>query len=334
MINSSAINTQTDSYTDLANLNSITQLGKKDQGQALEKVAEQFESMMVRMMMKSMRSANEVFAEGNYLSSNAGDMYQDMFDDQLALTLSQGRGMGIADVMVRQLKQRFGTEQSETQEVSNKNPLQRSNVSTHYVPTIAVAKNGSIESTPVSIAPKISIQTAEINFDGSSEKFFNQLYGMAEKAAKKLGVKPEVLISQAALETGWGKKITSLGNTSSFNLFNIKADSRWQGSTITVPTIEVRQGVAVRETAVFRAYDSFQKSFDDYVDFVSSSPRYEKALQVTNDSEDYVRELAQAGYATDPKYSEKILAILNSGNIKNSVASVTKTSDFAAPQGY
>ena len=122
-----------DSYTDLANLNAITQLGRKDKAQALEKIAEQFESMMVRMMMKSMRAANSVFAEGNMLSSQEGDMYQDMFDDQVALSLSQGRGMGIADVMIRQLNQRYGNEQPSTKTVSVQQYLDRPNNHSEFI---------------------------------------------------------------------------------------------------------------------------------------------------------------------------------------------------------
>ena len=288
-----------DSYTDLASLNAIRDLGRDDKNLALEQVAKQFESMMTRMMMKSMRSANEVFAEGNFLSSHEGDMYQEMFDDQMALSLSQGRGLGIADVMVRQLKGRFGDVEKSGDVVELEEYLakRRSNSPdmVGLVPTAAVTQS---EAT-----------AAQFSFDGSSQQFIEQLYPMAEKAAKKLGVDPEVLLAQAGLETGWGAKLTSMGDQSSFNFFNIKADKRWQGSSITVPTLEIKNGVAVKEFAAFRAYQSPQQSFDDYVDFISTSPRYEKAFQAEN-SEQYIRELEDAGYATDPNYSEKIIRIL------------------------
>ena len=95
------------SYNDLASLNSITQGGKKDETQALKEVAKQFESMFVGMMLKTMREANAVFEEGNPLSSNESKFYRQMFDDQLALSLSKGKGMGLADTLYRQLKQQF-----------------------------------------------------------------------------------------------------------------------------------------------------------------------------------------------------------------------------------
>ena len=302
-----------DSYTDLANLNAITQLGRKDKAQALEKIAEQFESMMVRMMMKSMRAANSVFAEGNMLSSQEGDMYQDMFDDQVALSLSQGRGMGIADVMIRQLNQRYGNEQPSTKTVSVQQYLDRPNNHSEFIAGMQAA------TVTASKANKdLSTKPMAMEFDGSRETFIQQIYTMAKQAAEKLGVEPEVLIAQAGLETGWGKKITRIGDHSSFNLFNIKADKRWQGDSVTVQTLEVHQGMPVKEYAAFRCYDNPQQSFDDYVAFINNNPRYEEARQA-DDSESYIHALAQAGYATDPQYGEKILSILNSSAMKAAV---------------
>jgi flagellar protein FlgJ len=320
VINSSVstVTSASDSYTDLAGLNAITQLGKKDQGQALGKIAKQFESMMVQMMMKSMRSANEVFAEGNFLSSSEGDMYQDMYDDQLSLTLSQGRGLGIADVMVRQLQQRFGVEESETKATDINDYLNKRNNYSGPIPGAEYAKFKTAETQQ-----QLSAKSMGPEFDGSSDSFVRQLYTMAENAAKKLGVKPEALIAQAALETGWGKKISASGDKSSFNLFNIKADRRWQGSTVTIPTLEIRQGIPVKEYAAFRSYDSPQQSFDDYVNFISSNPRYEKAL-AASDSESYIRALGDAGYATDPDYSDKILRIFNSKDIQRAAQSAAQ----------
>jgi flagellar protein FlgJ len=334
MISSSVnqANSSSDSYTDLSSLNAIRDLGRQDKNQALGEVAKQFESMMVRMMMKSMRQANEVFAEGNMLSSHEGDMYQQMFDDQMALNLTQGQGFGIAEVMVRQLQQRYGDEEKATQatgplseyrgaqQSGNNQPLSAADqlrVTPAPAPAEAKAKAKAKAMQDSSVTSPAS---PAFDFDGSSEKFVEQLYAMAEKSAQKIGQTAEVLLAQAALETGWGQKITGLGDMSSFNLFNIKADSRWQGSSLSVPTLEVRNGTAVREVASFRAYQSPQQSFDDYVDFISNSPRYEKALQADG-GEEYIRALSEAGYATDPDYSSKIMRIINSQQIQPQASS-------------
>ncbi|MGK0500308.1 MAG: flagellar protein FlgJ [Oceanicoccus sp.] len=325
MINTASVNSGADSYTDLSNLNSIRSLGRSDKNGALEKIAEQFESMLVRMMMKSMRDANDVFAEGNMLTSNEGGMYQEMYDDQLALSLSQGRGIGIADVMVRQLKQRFGVDESGGENKALQDYLQSRNNANGAVSTAITSRsvNAELTSTPSSNQAAVSAPT-EIDdhlFDGSSEKFVVSLYPIAEKAAAMLGVAPELLMAQAALETGWGKKIITQGDKSSFNLFNIKADSRWQGGAVNVSTLEVRNGTAVKEMAAFRAYSSPQQSFDDYVDFINNSPRYEEAREAT-DAESYIRNLSEAGYATDPNYADKVLRVMNSNEMKKAVANV------------
>lgn len=314
-----------DSYTDLANLHSITELGRTDKNQALGKVAEQFESMMVRMMMKSMRDANSVFAEGNFLSSHEGDMYQGMFDDQLALSLSQGKGLGVADTMIRQLQSRFGVNDDKNpqpDDSSVRSYLKSRNTNVEPVPGAVAASHAAKNSNPVGAV------AGSMQFDGSVDGFTSKLYGMAQSAAEKLGVKPEILLAQAALETGWGKKISTAGDKSSFNLFNIKADKRWSGDSVSVTTMEVREGLAVKERAEFRAYQNPQHSFDDYVDFISNSPRYQKAVHSEN-SESYIRNLSEAGYATDPDYADKILTISKSENFRTAINTMSTPSQLA-----
>lgn len=333
----SPANGSADAYTDLSSLNAIRDLGREDKNQALEKIATQFESMMVRMMMKSMRAANEVFEEGSYFSSHAGDMYQEMYDDQLALSLSQGdgsegKGFGIAEVMIRQLQARFGSEKAPSAETSFDGYKDRRVAVNADISGLALGAREERVSNDVSTSlgdnPKnsesaLSPSAEKQSFDGTPKAFIDQLYSLAKASAEKLGTSPGVLIAQAALETGWGNKMTQRGNHQSLNLFNIKADSRWQGSSVSVPTIEVRNGTAVKEVASFRAYQSLQHSFEDYADFISNSPRYAKAIQATT-SEGYIRSIDEAGYATDPNYSDKVLRILNSDSFQEALSQQTR----------
>jgi flagellar protein FlgJ len=60
------------------------------------------------MMVKSMRDANKVFSEGNMLQSSETEFYQQMFDSQLSVSLSTGRGIGLAEVIKRQLSKEPG----------------------------------------------------------------------------------------------------------------------------------------------------------------------------------------------------------------------------------
>jgi flagellar protein FlgJ len=338
VINSSSLQSQSiaESYTDLSSLNAITGMAAGNKNQALDEISKQFESMMVRMMMKSMRSANEVFAEGNMLSSHAGDMYQEMYDDQLALSLSKDGGMGIADVMVRQLRDRFGEAESLPAAESNDDDL--SSYQDHKINALAVSpvesETSLIKHTNNDEINAAQTKTASINenavtFTGATDDFITQMYPLAKQAADKLGIDAEVLIAQSALETGWGRKINQHSDgQSSFNLFNIKANADWDGNKVVVPTIEYKNDVPVREFANFRSYSSPQKSFDDYVEFVGQSPRYSDAINAEN-SEVYVKELSNAGYATDPDYANKILRIMNSETMQKTVAQL----NLDIPQG-
>jgi len=160
----------------------------------------------------------------------------------------------------------------------------------------------------------------------SPETFVQQVLPLAEKAAKALGVDPRVLVAQAALETGWGKSIIRDGDgQSSNNLFNIKADGRWNGDSVSVGTIEYRNGLPQPEKASFRAYASLEESLQDYVSFLQDNPRYEKALEQAGNPVAYLQALQRAGYATDPNYADKIDSIFR-GNTLAELASKTQES--------
>jgi flagellar protein FlgJ len=304
MINSQSFQMQraSDSYTDVNSVQSLRSM--KDKNQALGEISKQFESMMVRMMLKSMREANKVFAQDNPFSSDQTEFYQNMMDDQLALSLSQGKGMGLAETMQRQLGKSLSVTGADRQSVSTDK---------HALPEKRLPVLLKLSPKAEVFAPiEPSMPREVIQLNGSPEDFAKQLHALAGSAAKQLNVEPETLLAQAALETGWGKKVTSdSSGRSSYNLFNIKADKRWQGDTVTVPTLEFRNGVAVKETATFRAYDSYEQSFSDYVALIRDSARYQSALQA-QDGKTYVRELAKNGYATDPNYAEKISRIMDS----------------------
>ncbi len=93
-----------DTYTDFSGLQALKRAAAKNDPSAVRKVAQQFESMFTRMMLKSMR---EAVGTDPIFGSDQEKMYQGMYDDQLALQMSKGRGLGLADMLVRQL-QRLG----------------------------------------------------------------------------------------------------------------------------------------------------------------------------------------------------------------------------------
>jgi flagellar protein FlgJ len=245
---------------------------------ALKEAAKQFESLFTQMLLKSMRDANRSFGEDSMFGSSQGDFYQDMFDDQMAMQLSKGKGLGLADMLVQQL----------TQAGMVKSP---------EATTDAAAQTSSSTDSHQPLAK-------------SKADFVRTMWPHAQRAASQLGVDPNALVAQAALETGWGRSVPSQsGGSSSFNLFGIKAGSNWEGATTNVPTLEFEEGVAVRRVERFRAYDSPADSFSDYAKLIGSNPRYENARGAGGDVATFASALQDGGYATDPNYAQKVVAV-------------------------
>lgn len=171
---------------------------------------------------------------------------------------------------------------------------------------------------PQPVIPRVG-QKASIS--STQENFVMLLKPHAEKAAAELQINPDVLIAQVALETGWGKHVIhDKQGDNSFNLFNIKAGSQWQGDKVNVSTLEYRDGIAANEKSDFRKYTDYSESFSDYVRLMKNNPRYQQVLAAGNNSAAYADALQSAGYATDPAYAKKIKQLLNSDLLKGTTA--------------
>ncbi|BFM16586.1 flagellar assembly peptidoglycan hydrolase FlgJ [Maricurvus nonylphenolicus] len=294
---------QQSSYTDLTDLQSIKREGRENKEAALEKIAQQFESIMLQTMLKTMREANDVFAEDSYFNSSEMKFHQDMFDHQLGLSLSQGKGLGIADAFIRQMKQQYLS--VEPNGLGNNGPM-----------PLDKPFKGPEKAGPSTIGVK---QPMAI----SPEEFVAKVKPYADKAAESLGVDSRVLIAQAALETGWGRHVIHReSGESSFNLFNIKAGSDWQQDQVSVSTIEFNHGVARHEQAQFRVYPDMAASFEDYTAFIGERQRYAAAVDNANNPYAYLKELQAAGYATDPEYANKVWRVFNSEAVQQASSDV------------
>lgn len=289
-------------YTDFQGLADLRREAGANSPEALEKVAQQFEALFTQMMLKSMRDAGA--GEGLF-DNDQTRLYQDMYDKQLSLSLSDGgNGMGLAKLLVQQLSASVPQLHAGTGRGG-----EAVNAAAHGVPergnsTFSLSGKSEISAAQNAAEPQ--------QFD-DPEQFVATLWPHAREAGDRLGVDPKALLAQAALETGWGKAvIRKADGNSSFNLFNIKADHRWQGGQVGKVTLEYRDGVAVKEQASFRAYDSYAQSFADYTDFLQRHPRYRDALKAGTDTGVFAERLQEAGYATDPNYAGKIKRIVNS----------------------
>lgn len=263
-------------YTDVQGLNTLKTQAREQDPQALRATAKQFETIFTKMMLQSMRDAR---LGEDIFGSSAGDMYQSMFDDQIALEMSQGQGIGIAEMLLEQLK-RGGT-------------------------SAAVAQSVTPSADIKTVAP-----VARTSEPGSREAFLEAILPAARKAAETLGVSPKAVLAQAALETGWGRSVPRAADgSSSHNLFGIKANERWRGPRVEQMTTEFVDGQAQRQVESFRAYGSPADSIADHARLLANSPRYAAVRGTGDDIAAYGMALQRGGYATDPQYARKLEAV-------------------------
>jgi flagellar protein FlgJ len=269
-------------YADPAALGAIKRDAAAQSPEALRETAKQFESLFTSMMLKSMRAASP----GDPYASDQQDFYQDMFDQQLAAQLSKGKGLGLADVLVRQLMQGQGDA---------------------VLPGVAgLLPPGQPDAMPAAAGAPAASNWPPRNAD----EFVRLIRPAATAAARELGVDPDVVIAHAALETGWGRSVpTAADGRPSFNLFGIKAGGSWKGAVHSAGTHEFLHGSMQQVRADFRAYGSPEQSIQDYVGLLKSSPRYAGALNTGADVQAFARGLARGGYATDPDYVTKLTAV-------------------------
>jgi peptidoglycan hydrolase FlgJ len=308
-----------DVYTDFNGLANLKTQARKESPEALKEVAKQFEAIFLNSVLKGMRQAK--LADG-ILDNEQTKFYNEMYDQQLAVHLSGKPGVGLADLIVKQLSR----DQPDNEKPEVENNLNRPDGNLKAMPHFPRVAGTQVDADaagsqviinsyiqngdPFNEMNEIPLKENQVLPIQSAEDFIRQLHPYAEQAAKELGVEPKVILAQAALETGWGSSLIKNSNGSnSFNLFNIKADKSWQGKQARVPTLEFEQGIAKKVNAGFRSYASFQESFKDYVDFIKSNPRYGDALKQAGNGERYMYELQQAGYATDPNYASKVMSI-------------------------
>ena len=284
---------QANTYTDL---NALAALKNAPASAATVKaVSEQVEALFLQMMLKSMRDAGEAAGEP---TSNETGMYQDMFDKQVALTLSKRQDLGIARLFERQLGGKAAG-----------------------AAPAGAASSSQPKQLPKGLLPDSRGHAAPpptgANLSEQASDFVQQVLPTIRQAAAAVGVNPLGMLAQAALESGWGQRMprTADGN-SSLNLFGVKAGSDWSGARAMADTVEISGGVAKQTRTAFRAYGSIEESVGDFARLLTSSPRYREAVAAGSNAQAYVQSIAKAGYATDPQYANKLNDVLNSGTLQ------------------
>ncbi len=256
--------------------------------EALKLAAQQFEAVFLNMMLKSMRDTT---SNDSLFDSEHSRMFVGMMDQQLAQKMAT-RGIGLADMMLQQL----GADLSAAPEHVLNTQLPPAVDAVHYLQTAMPVADWAISLDKL---------------NATQQDFVNRLLPDVMRVSKETGVSPQLMMGQAALESGWGKhEIRHADGSSSHNLFGIKATTGWSGKVAEVMTTEYRHGVAHQQIEPFRAYDSYADALRDYARLISENPRYQKVMQQQH-PDNMAREVQRAGYATDPRYADKLIGVMS-----------------------
>lgn len=281
---------------DVQGVDELRRTARSSPQEGMRQASKQFEVMFMSMVLKSMREATP--SEGLF-GSQSEKMYTSMLDQQLAQNLS-GRGLGLADAMYAQLSRMAGGEAAVAESKAVPLPLPTPAVPLGRAPDLSLYEEATAQAT----LSRSALPQAHV------EAFVSRLLPAAQRASEASGVPAQLILAQAALESGWGKReIRKEDGSSSFNVFGIKADRSWKGAVAESATTEYLNGVPQKTRAAFRAYGSYDEAFADYAKFLANNPRYSGVL-AARDPAEAAHGLQRAGYATDPEYGGKLVRIM------------------------
>jgi flagellar protein FlgJ len=308
---------------DVGSVEALKRQARSEPDKALRAVSSQFEALLMQMMLKSMREAAESAG-----SSDSQDtrMYKSMLDQQLSIALAK-RGIGLSDVMVRQLGRAGAAEtpaldapaaatQTPGEKIEGLHGADDVLPAPLHVPMRRRQPAPSPAGSGLPVGAAAGAAGAAVSqpaggLPDSARNFVNRVWPHALEASRTTGVAPHFILGQAALESGWGRAEIRLSDGSpSHNLFGIKAGRGWQGPTAEVVTTEYVNGAPVKSVERFRAYASYTEAFRDYANLLASNPRYAGVLNERTDAAAFARGLQRAGYATDPNYADKLTRVI------------------------
>ncbi len=292
---------------------------QKDPQQGLKAAAQQFETLFLQMVLKSMRDATP---QDGLLQSDQSRFYTGLLDQQMAQNMaSSGGGVGFARLIEQQLGRNMTNPEmapdlsAPAKAAGEKLPLAASDGRhLQYRQVLAnLPTSGSanaVADTPVSVP---------LQAPGNSSEFVSRVWPHAVEASRSTGIPPQFLVAHSALESGWGRsEIRNTDGSGSHNLFGIKAGKGWTGATVDAMTTEYIDGKAQQVVERFRAYGSYEECFRDYASLLRNNPRYSGVIG-SQDGTEFARRLQQAGYATDPMYADKLSRIINGPTLRQAL---------------
>lgn len=312
---------------DVQGLNNLRREAVNRSPAGIKKIAHEFESVFIQMMMKSMRAA---VPQGGLLNSHQTELYTSLFDQQIAQQ-SSGKGFGLADMLMKQMAPQNAAAVPQGDMQAGAVTAQALNEQFGLTPFTPKPLPQSL--TPAALAQVLKRSAAaQVNAESvakppeSSRDFIGKLMLPAKNAAEKSGIAHHLILAQAALESGWGRReIQTENGQPSYNLFGIKASSNWSGKTTNITTTEYVNGQPQKMKQVFKVYDSYEHALNDYVALLTQHDRYSPVVNAKTPEQGAV-ELQKAGYATDPKYANKLI------NLIQQIKQVGESVAYSAPK--
>lgn len=315
---------------------SLTALKHRVRGgdpKTLKLAAQQFETLFLQMVLKSMRDATP---RTGLFDSEQARMYESLLDQQMAQVLgSKSGGTGLAAIIEKQLLR----QNPDPQPLDGPLPLSPPTPSFRFGGGKMIPLPRGMMEAPLPLhdpqpdaAPALRTDPLPspaadpaLASDGpyvsaAVREFVTRLRPAAAEASRATGIPAHFMVAQAALETGWGKAEPRRPDGSpSFNVFGIKAGRNWQGPVVEVATTEYVDGVAQKQIERFRTYGSYTEAFRDYSSLLSGNPRYAGVLGA-QDAAGFAQALQRAGYATDPLYATKLERIIGGTTMRQILA--------------
>jgi flagellar protein FlgJ len=278
---------------------------KEDPQAGIRQAAQQFEGVLLQMMLKSMRDATP---QDGLFDNEQTRFFTTIFDQQLAQDLSAKGTLGFAKMIEQQLGRGMMLPEKGDELDKALDRLQQA-----LLEQRAASSAGSFAGR-VERAAGVATDVPE-----NGREYVTRVWPHAVAAAQTLGVPPHFLVAHSALESGWGKSEIRLPDgSSSYNVFGIKAGSGWQGRSVEVPTTEYVDGVARTTREKFRVYGSYGEAFQDYARMLSGTSRFSGVLG-QQDGAQFARSLQQSGYATDPNYANKLGSIIGGTTLRQAL---------------
>jgi flagellar protein FlgJ len=297
-----------DLAADGRSLDSLKRDAQRDPHGAVRKAAQQFEALFMQMVLKSMRDA---VPKSGLFDSSANDIYTGMLDQQMATKIAHS-GTGLAEVIARQLTRHLPPAAADgaaaDDPVAGASPPAARAAARYGEVARAASAPRFAEPTSAAAAPADGAAASAARRD-----FITRHWDSALAAQRTTGIPAQFVLSQAALESGWGRaEIRGADGLPSHNLFGIKAGAGWQGRTVEVVTTEYEGGEARKVVEKFRAYNNYSEAFRDWARLLAGNPRYAGVLTQGRDPQGFAHGLQRAGYATDPAYGDKLARVIAS----------------------